>query len=273
MKQILSMIAILLFTLPAFAGVVYDVENKDMRTSPETVTSTDISIDGKLLKIDLTNGNGSFDGQMIFRGDSREMILVNHKEKSYFVLDEEQLKVLSAQVNRAMASMQQAMAAFPESQRAQMEKMMKSKMPAMVAQREPAEVVKTRKSDTINGYPCVKYLVKRGGTTTRELWVTDWKNVEGGSQVSAVFEEMAGFMKDMLDNLPQMAKQQSFGDPTFEFMKQIKGFPVLTREHGADGTVKREGLLIGSRTTDLDPADFSPPRDYRRQNLMKKMGR
>ena len=150
-----------------------------------------------------------------------------------------------------------------------MEQMMKSRMPAMGDQREPSKLKKTGETDTLNGYPCVKYEVWRGGAKERELWVTGWDNVEGGGDVAEVFGEMAAFMKEMLDNLPQMGGQDSIGDPTFEHMKEINGFPVLTREYGG-GTAASEGSLVASRKASLDPSKFDPPKNYKRMDMMKK---
>ena len=61
----------------------------------------------------------------------------------------------------------------------------------------------------------------------------------GGEEVAALFHEMAGFMTSMLDSLPKMGGEHSLGDPAFEHMKEMNGFPVRTLEFGP--------VLIGSR--------------------------
>ena len=208
---------------------------------------------------------------MIYHGDRREMVMVDHGDRSYFVLDEEQLRAMADQINQAMASMEQALAGMPESQRAQMEKMMKDRMPGMSSKRQPSELKKTGESDTVNGYPCVKYEVWRGGTKERELWVTDWSNLEGGSETAQVFMEMAGFMQEFLDSMPQMGERKSLGDGTFEHMKEINGYPVMTREYDAGGAVQNESQLLSARKATLDAADFEPPKKYKRKDIMKGM--
>jgi hypothetical protein len=272
MKTLYATIA-LLAALPAFAGVVYEVENKDMTASEGEVTTASIAIEGNLMKMDVTSADKDQAGEIIYRSDRREMVMVNHGDRSYFVLDEEQLKAMADQISQAMASMEQALAGMPESQRAQMEKMMKDRMPGMSSKRQPSELKKTGESDTISGYPCVKYEVWRGGSKERELWVTDWSNVEGGSETAKTFTEMADFMQEMLDSLPQMGGGESLGDATFEHMKEMNGYPVMTREYSTDGVVQNESKLKSARQATLDPADFEPPKKYKRKDIMKGMRR
>jgi len=147
--------------------------------------------------------------------------------------------------------------------------MMKNHMPDMGTPREPSELTKTGETDTINGYPCVKYVVTRGGAKERELWITDWDNVAGGSEVADVFYDLGAFMTEMLDSLPKTVGGQSFGDATFEHLKEMNGFPVRTLEYGDDGVLDGEATLVSSKKVDLDPADFEPPKDYKRNDILK----
>ena len=262
--------AILVFGAPAFAGVVYEIEVTDHSTSPVSTSGSRISVDGLLLKMDVTTGGDDLDGEMIYRGDRKEMVIVNDKDKTYIVLDEEQMKALAAQIKQAMAAMDQALAAVPEGQRAKMEAMMKQRMPLEMDQREPAELKKTGETDTINGYPCVKYQVWRAGALERELWVTPWKNIEGGADTVQAFEDMSAFFKEMLDSLPQMG-DQSFADSAFEHLKEMGGMPVVTREFADDGSLENESTLKSASTQSLVPADFEPPKDYKRKDMFKGM--
>jgi hypothetical protein len=136
--------------------------------------------------------------------------------------------------------------------------------------REPVELKKTGDSDTVGGYPCVRYEVWRGGIRERELWVTAWKNIEGGSDTAEVFEEMSSFFKEMLDSLPQMG-EKGFGDPTFELLKEMGGMPVVTREFDDDGSLQSEARLKSASRESLDPADFEPPADYKRKDMFGGM--
>jgi len=259
---------ILLIGAPAFAGVVYEVEVTDHSSDPVSTSGSRISVDGLLLKMDVTSGGNDIDGEMIYRGDRKEMVVINKKDKTYFVLDEEQMRALAAQISQAMSAMEQALAAVPEGQRAKMEAMMKQRMPMQMDEREPSELKKTGETDTINGYPCVKYQVWRAGVLEREMWVTSWKNIEGGADTAQAFEDMSGFFKEMLDSLPQMG-DRSFADSAFEHLKEMGGMPVVTREFADDGSLDNESTLKSASTQSLVPADFEPPKDYKRKDMFK----
>ncbi|MGD8439718.1 MAG: DUF4412 domain-containing protein [Holophagae bacterium] len=252
--------------MPAYAGVVYDIDSSYGGTSQQT----SIAVDGARMKLDVASGDVDRSGYMIFDGDRHEMTVVNPEDRSYFVIDEAQMKKLAETVNQAMASMEQALAAMPEAQRAQMEKMMKSRMPAGSEPREPSELKKTGASDTVNGYDCTIYEVWRSGVRERELCVTDWDNVAGGPDVAKVFAEMGDFMTEMLDSLPKIGGH-TLGNEAFEHMKEIDGFPVRTREYGSDGVLDGQSELTSSTETAIDTAEFEPPAGFKKQDLMKGM--
>ncbi len=271
MKRTLMTLAILTAAAPVLAGVVYQVKTTDMTgSSGETMQST-ISADGPLLKMEMKGPGSGFNGEMIYRGDRREMVMVNHDEKTVMVMDEATIKAMADQISQAMAAMEQALAALPASQRAKMEQMMKSKMPAMPEPTAPAEIKATGDGDTINGYPTTRYDVWRDGVRQRELWVTGWSNVDGGEEVAETFQQMAAFMQDMLDNLPNIGGIRSAGDTAFTYLKEMKGFPVKTRELSDSGAVESESVLVSSEQQDLDPSTFEPPKGYKKQDLKKMM--
>jgi len=267
MKKTLVTIALLASVLPVSAGVLYEVES----SYGGTAAQTGIAVDGLNMKMDVASSDKDWNGHMIFRGDSREMIVVNHDNKTYFVIDQAQLRKLADTIGQAMASMEQALSAMPESQRARMEQMMKSRMPDMGTPREPSELKKTGASDSVNGFDCEVYEVWRNGVRERELCVTDWDNVAGGREGADVFYEMGAFMTEMLDSLPTMGGGGSLGDATYEHLKEMNGFPVRTLEYGDDGVLDGQSTLISSKEVDFDPADFHPPKKYKRKDMMKGM--
>ena len=269
MKRVFAVAAVLLFSAVASAGVVYEIELTDAEKN--LASGSEFSVQDNLLKMTGGEAGDNFDGEMIFRGDRREMVVVNHKEKSYLVMDEATMKELAETMNQAMAAMEQALAAVPEGQRAKFEQMMKSKMPDMGTAREPSELRKTGDADTIRGYPCVRYEIWRGGVRTRELWVTDWKNLEGGDTVAGAFQEMSAFFKEMMDSLSQMSGMASLGegvaDATFEHLAEMNGFPVVTREFDDNGAFEGMAALVSATEKTLDPTTFEPPTNYKRQDL------
>ncbi len=255
------------------AGVVYEIEVMDHEQSPPKSESIEAAVEGKHLKMGIPAASaGGSPGAMIFRGDRREMIVLNTDDKSYVVLDEATIAQIGGQVSQAMAQVQEALKDAPADQRAMIEKMMKGRLPQTQPAEKPpgSELKKTGEKATHGGYPCVKYEVWRGGRKVRELWVAPWSNIEGGKEAAEVFEDMADFFSQMMDSLPDMGGGfggAGLGDNPFEHMKDLDGFPVVTRELGEDGSLKSESTLRSAQRRTLDPAEFEPPSGYKRQQM------
>ena len=208
---------------------------------------------------------------MIYRGDRREMVVVDHDKKNYFVMDEQMREQIAGQMSQAMSQMQEALKGVPAERRAMIEKMMKQRMPAMQPPQPPKSVVrKTADRAELHGYPCVKYEVLREGRKIKDLWVTDWANVEGGSEVVDVFRDMATFFSEMLESFSSAGPglSQTAGDTVFQHMNELDGFPVVTRDYGDDGSLESESALHSAKQRAVDPAEFEPPAGYKRQKMM-----
>ena len=161
MKRIAMFLLAGMIAMPALAGVVYEIEVTGPEGS-ELVSNSTFSVQDNLVKIVGAEAGEKFNGEMVFRGDRREMLVVNHDEMSYLVMDEATMKELAATMNEAMAAMDQALASVPEGQREKFRQMMQSKMPNAGTERVPSELRKTGDADTIRGYPCVRYEIWRG---------------------------------------------------------------------------------------------------------------
>ncbi len=264
------LIAAALALTPALAGVVYEIEVTDHEQSPPKSESIEAAVEGRSLKMGIASGGRGKQGEMIFRGDRREMVVVDHEDKSYTVIDEAAMQQIAGQVSGAMSQMQEALKNVPEDKRKMVEDMMKQRMPQQAApQRPKSELKKTGERAEKNGYPCVKYEVLRDGRKIRELWVTDWDNVEGGSDVVGVFEDMADFFKELMDSIPDFGQGGNMGDPAFEHMKELGGFPVITDEFDEDdGSLEGSSGLRSARRRTLDPAEFEPPSGYKRRTML-----
>jgi len=257
------------------AGVVYEIEVKDHEQSPPRTSATQIEVEGRHLKIGIApSETGGAGGDAIWRGDRREMLVVDHDDRSYMVIDEEMIASLASQVGGVMSQIDEALKNVPSDQRAAVEQMMKQRMPQPAPKPPAAEIERTSERAKKNGYPCVKYIVRVGGRETRQLWVTDWNNVEGGDEVVAVFRDMADFFREMMKSIQEAAgglpggMPGGLGDGFLSELSELDGLPVVTEEIGGDGALESESVLRSSRRQKLDPAGFEPPAGYKRRSMM-----
>jgi len=211
---------------------------------------------------------------MIYHGDRHEMVMIDHEKKQYFVLDEATMKEMAAKMGEAMSKMEPAMAKMPKAQREAMKKMMEGRGmgggggPANT-EASPTELHKTGKSRTIAGYPCAGYQVRSNGRVLRELWVTDFDHIGGSKQAEAAMKEMAAFVREMTTSFKNMSRGLGgrMDTSAFEYMDQLAGYPVVTKEFGKDGSLKTESELKSSRRENLDADQFEPPAGYKQQKM------
>jgi len=254
-----------LFAAPLSAGVVAQMENRDLSGDAETKTQVRILLQDKLARFDdgMTESSGP-DTSMIFRGDREEMLVVEHGRKQVMRIDQQTIEQLGAQMNAMMKQMEEQMANMPPEVR----QMMKDKMPGMGA--APAvpkiEVKATTVRETQQGYPCLRYDVFQEGKRVREYWVTSMDNVGITSEDFSVFQEMSGFFEKMLNAFSQaMSLQEMLENPVAELAK-MDGFPVLMREYDGDKVVQ-ENRLVSVEKRSLPAEEFDAPAGYKETKM------
>jgi hypothetical protein len=237
----------LVFALPApvQAQVMFEIESRDHRVSPPRSETTFVVSDGRQLATGLTSGASAVENGMIYRGSRRELVVLNHRDRTYMLLDVPTMQRLTSQLNQLTTGQ-----TFGQS-----------------SPKTPAQVRRSEDFAQCFGFPATRYEVWRDGRLVREMYVTDWQNIDGGREVAAVFTDMGGFLEQMMAALPASGGSSPADDSIFSEMRQIEGFPVGVREYRADGALQQEWALRSAKRQRVDPTTFAPPADYRQQKM------
>jgi len=253
------------------AGVVFHVETTFPNRTEVPPKADAIMVDGKKLKMAMHDA-GKTQSTVIYRGDREEILLINHGDHTWRAMDKATMINLGQHINPAMEQMQkrmgEALKNMPPEKRALMEKMFARQgvNPAMMAGKIEMQIKKTGETQTINGYPCVKYETRQEGNRVAEHWVTDWKRVPGNREAQKVFQDMAAFSKEV----SQAAFKGSGGPASFfESIGEIEGYPVLTRIF-SNGTIVTESRLTGVEEKSISAQEFDPPKDYVKKDFLPK---
>ena len=91
-------LAITLILSPLFAGVVYEIEVTDHEQSPPKTKSIQAAVEGRHLKMGIASKGKGKQGEMIFRGDRREMVVVDHENGTYHLMDEATIGQVAGQL-------------------------------------------------------------------------------------------------------------------------------------------------------------------------------
>jgi len=244
-------------SLPVFGGVVYNMQVKTLSgPNPGEIEGT-ISVEG--MKLHLKTDP---DATIIFDGDQNRMYIINDDEKNYLVFDQATVESMAAKINPAMEEMRKQLEQMPPEQRKMVEKMMDEQMKQL--QPPKLEVEKTSETQTLSGYDCTKVEVTRDGQVVRELWITDWSNVEGASETQDAFKNMADFFVKVFESisLPGGLKPQN----PFEQLGKLGGFPVLTKDFD-EGELMSETLFQNSEKKALGDAHFKPDPSFEQEKI------
>jgi len=96
-----------------------------------------------------------------------------------------------------------------------------------------------------------------GGEKNSDIWIASYDDLAIDKSELQVFDEMANYYKEMMENMPMMSKMQ-----TPDFFGIDEGFPV-------------KSIDIEGRTTELQDisdyntssSDFSIPDGYKEKNM------
>ena len=252
------------------AGVLITVQNRSLDgTGPELMISK-IAIDGNRVRIDHEEPNKSGHGSVIYLGDKKHLIVLDHRGNSFQIMTKDSLKAMNEQLNQQMKTvmkqMESRLAQLPPEQRKMMEQMMRHQMPQAAArtsrQKPPAADVRaTGVKKKIKGYPTRQYEVYQNGNKVREMWVTGWPEVGVKRDDFRIFKDMHQFQQEAFGSMNRGAGFQS-NDSGFDEFRQVDGLPVLVTSF--KGTVKdRETTLKSVEKKDFADSYFKPPTGYK----------
>ncbi len=256
----------------SFAGVVVETVSKDLNSNQESPVNKIYAQDG-MLRMEPHQQDQDQKTTVIFQGEA--LLILNHKDKTYFRMNEESVTRISSQISSAMKQMEEQMAALPPEQRAMMEKMMKGKMPGRMMQglgsQPPPRRIQLEGSEQVGDYPCQKYVVYRGQEKTQEICAAPVDQVGDIAEVIDTFRSMARFSEKMLESVKR-SPVASLADSPFQTLNDIEGFPVLTRSF-ENGQAVTEVLLKSAIRQSLSDDLFSAPADYREVDPFAQAGR
>ena len=205
------------------------------------------------------------------------MIILDHAQGSYMIIDQARMNAMASQVSQAMTQMQEALAAMPPEQRALAEQMMQRQFPAAAPKQSPKQ-----SPDIINalgshgevaGIECRNYEVMRDGRKVRELCMSDWDDIAGGQETAEALKDVAGFFESMRQAFSGAGAMDAFDrqQELFGHMNELDGYPILYRDFSASGALERQVILTSARQEDVSPRFFKPPQGYKLQKLPQGM--
>ncbi len=273
--SLLALVLLVVLALPASAGTRVKMKSTwhGSGSEPE-VTTQEMMIEGTRLRMKLGDASGTRD--VIFYGDTDEMLVIDHQDRTVMVLDDESIAELTGQISAAMKQMEAALANVPESQRAMMEEMLKKQMEKAGVQQDGAERTVARKgSAEFGGYDCQLFEITSSDGDRTETCTVEFDAIDRGGDLRTAFAEMREFASQMMEAFQASASgpfaglaESLFDSGSFGPLAtdEVSGFPVMTRRYD-EGSIKSEDLVESFEEATFSAGDFEAPAEYRRQAI------
>ena len=268
-KKIIAVISSVLISSAASAGSVLELATTEYALDPPVLGTIQITTEDNSSRLEITSISSNETGGLIYSGARKEIIAIDHDKQEYYVITQEQIDMMAAQVEDAMKQMEEALEQMPPEQREFARKMMESQMPVKKVVSSAGTLNKTGKTGSFAGYDCDYYEAMNGEEKTRDLCVTSWDDFPEGQEVAGAMQELGNFFESMREafarsgGLDLMDSQQEM----FAYMKELNGYPVLAREYNVGGELVRETKLTGASQEEVNAAMFEPPENYHRKDL------
>ncbi|MEO0398383.1 MAG: hypothetical protein AAF224_03045 [Pseudomonadota bacterium] len=257
----------------AAADVHWRVEVTGSENGKPISEITDIWANGDNIRMSIPG-----DGDALFLGAENKMVMIDHQEKQYMVMDATKV---AAGVNAVKSEMDATMAAMldgmDENTRAMVTAAMQN---GMVPGGMPAgampnglpggmgiaagpigaptyDVAKSDASYKVLGATAVAYDVKENGSKTSEIWAANVKDVKGGAIVRDRMKDMMGYMETAMGDFAPLS-----GGP-FQFIEDIDNrVPVGSVEIEPDGGESRAKLILAEEKA-APAGTWSAPAEYK----------
>ena len=259
----------LLAATPVFADAILEFQSTEFDQGQPIVGTVQISSSGKHARLEIISVTSGEAGGMIFHGEQNEMIILDHAQGSYMIIDEARMNAMASQVSDAMSQMQEALAAMPPEQRAMAEQMMQQRFPTAPPTQATETINDLGSHGEVAGIACRNYEVIRDGQKFRELCVSDWGDIQGGQETANSLKGVASFFESMRQAFSGAGGMDVFDrqQELFGHMDELDGYPVLSRDFSASGALERQTILTGAREEELSAGFFQPPAGYSFQEL------
>lgn len=224
--------------------------------------------DGNLrTQLEIQQGDSKRLNTTIYRGDSKDFLVVDHRGKTFTQFDEAGIEELKAQLGYSMLQLDQKLADMPLEQRKLFQQSLQASAP------KPTRVIATEDIAEKSGFTCKRVEVRAGDELVREVWVASWDQIPEGDAVRNAMEGLETFFMDLNQAFESItssalggAKVFDLGDNPVQDLSRLGGLPIVTRNF-QQGKLVTETVVEKITPRSLEKSDFAAPPNYQRRSV------
>lgn len=256
-------------------GLLLQYEVRDLRDDEAPLTSMSIRVAGKHLRMDGAYLGDQADTSLVFDASVDEAWCIDHRQKSYLVLDREAVEGMAGILRESMEELEKALEDVSEEERKLVQEMAAKRLPAEELELQTTSEINIEEGterNTVAGYPSVEYQVTRDGRRLRQLWLTPWQSLENGAELAEEFGAVLDAAGLLLREITESGEEVLLAVDAAELvepnpwlgMSDLEGIPVEITELRQGKAVRRLTLKSVGRVA-IDEATFAAPEGYARR--------
>lgn len=235
---------------PSLADSVLRLQTTEFGQGEPIVGTVQISTSGANTRLEIISVTSEEAGGMIFNGVDKEMIILDHLQGQFMVIDQARMNAMAAQASEEL----------PQDG-------------AATTMTSPDTINALGSHGVVADIECKTYEVVRNGRKVRELCVSDWDDIDGGQETAEALRNVTEFFENMRHAYSSTGAMEVFDrqQELFGHMAALDGYPVLYRDFSPRGSLLRQTILTSARREELSPSFFEPPKGYVLQALPQSM--
>lgn len=213
-------------------------------------------------------------GGMLFRADMGKVLIIDDKRRTYMEMSPETIQKARAGMDKAMAQMQQRLAAMPEAQRKQIEAMMASRGMPGAGQQTPAaapQITYQRSGDPrkVGSWNCVPFTMLVNGKPESELCIAKLSDIGLTRDDLKAFVSLSTVMSKQMAGMGGQGGSPMAGADYESLTKMVgfEGYPVQTTHTSPTGQKEFESTLQSIEHKDAPAGIFDIPAGYTKREM------
>lgn len=257
MKRTPIIVLALLTCSATQAGTLVEIESRGELAAEDGRFRGEMLVDANRLRMNINPQRS-----LIFSGATSSMILINHTDSWYTVLDKQAAESIAASIDPLARQIREQLSGLPEDQKEWITGMLGgvvnlSDKPTGGSVR----VVESGKTSTSTaGKQCKWLQVYHAETLVQENCIASASDMQGGEELGAVFKDASHFYRDVIGGL-NSSGVLPIPENIFPEMVPAGGLPVISRRF-KDGKLASETRILDSRPRKVSEQDFLPPKGY-----------
>lgn len=255
-------VALMLFTSATLqAGISVDVESRGSGVGTDDGRfSSQLLIDQNRLRMDLDPARS-----LIFLGAGPSVILINHTDRWFTILDKESAKAITSSIDPVVSQLREQLAKLPQEQREWLTEMLGGTLD--LSEKPVGEAMKVVETDQLgkapSGQECRWLQVFKQDRLVQENCIGPSSGMVGGKELEAILRTADIFYKDVVGGLNSSGILPIPDSPVPEMVPP--GAVSLISRLYLNGEILTDTRIMGSRELEIGEQAFQAPEDYARR--------